>query len=181
MEFTAEGLAGTGFGGFVPFVALEESMPGLLTQGVYAVLRPPQEGVRLNKASSGFWHQGKDPAYSLANLQPRWELPTPVLYLGKAGGISGGTTLWGRLSLYRRYGAGEDVTHRGGRAIWQVEEAVTRLVVCWAPTPGFDPECVESGLLQLFKTEYGALPMANQRQGRKCPHDPPCSWPGAFV
>ena len=117
--------------------------------------------------------------YPLKRLQKKWDLQTPVLYIGKAGGIHGGTSLWERLHLYRRYGAGENATHRGGRAIWQVQDAVNQLLLCWADTPSLDPGCVEEQLLRFFEATYGMLPLANQAHGKKCQHRPLCSWPSA--
>lgn len=114
-------------------------------------------------------------------LQRRWDLRTPVLYIGKAGGIEGGTSLWERLQLYRRYGAGENATHRGGRAIWQVKDATNQLLVRWTATSRLDPECVEEQLLECFRNNFGMLPLANQRCGKKCKHRPLCRWAGAFA
>lgn len=161
MEFTVAGLQAAGFSGFVAFGALDVHDLELSSPGVYAVLRPEGSEV-LTETSTGFWYQGRNPAYRLAKLQKRWDLPTPVLYIGKAGDIEGeGTSLWQRLQLFRRYGAGENVSHRGGRAIWQIQDAVNQLRVCWTATPRLDPECVEDQLLELFKKEFRALPLAN--------------------
>lgn len=113
MEFTQSGLKAAGFGGFVSFGALDGHHAELSSPGVYAVLRPEGSDLLLTETSTGFWYQGRNPAYRLAKLQKRWDLPTPVLYIGKAGDIEGGgTTLWQRLQLFRRYGAGENVAHR---------------------------------------------------------------------
>lgn len=177
MEFTQGGLKAAGFGGFVSFGALDGHHAELSSPGVYAVLRPEGSDLLLTETSTGFWYQGRNPAYRLAKLQKRWDLPTPVLYIGKAGDIEGGgTTLWQRLQLFRRYGAGENVAHRGGRAIWQVQGAASQLSVCWMAAPGLDPECVEGQLLELFKNEFRALPLANQKGGKKCRHKPVCRW-----
>ena len=179
MEFTLVELRAAGFRGFVPFTALDAYRSDLCSSGVYCVLRPEASKVLLTETSTAFWYQGKNPAYPTMKLQRRWELPTPVLYFGKAGGIDGGTSLWERLDLYRRYGAGENVAHRGGRALWQVQDAGKQLLVGWATTPGLDPECVEEHLLELFENTFGTLPMANQRRGKKCKHHPQCRWTGS--
>ena len=135
LEFTQGGLKAAGFDGFVSFGALDAQHAELSSPGVYAVLRPEGSDLLLTETNTGFWYQGRNPAYRLAKLQKRWDLPTPVLYIGKAGDIEGGgTSLWQRLQLFRRYGAGENVAHRGGRAIWQVQGAGTRSL-CWGP-PG---------------------------------------------
>ena len=179
MEFTQGGMKAAGFDGFVSFGALNAHHAELSLPGVYAVLRPEGSNLLLSEANTGFWYQGRNPAYRLAKLQKRWDLPTPVLYIGKAGDIEGGgTSLWQRLQLFRRYGAGENVAHRGGRAIWQVQGAASQLRVCWMATPGLDPECVEEQLLELFNKEFRALPLANQKAGKKCKHKPRCLWVG---
>lgn len=179
MEFTFDGLRSLGFRGFVPFTSLDSCRAELSSAGVYAVLRPAGSEVLLSAASTGFWHKDRNPAYPLTRLQKKWDLQTPVLYIGKAGGIHGGTSLWERLHLYRRYGAGENATHRGGRAIWQVQDAANQLLLCWADTPSLDPGCVEEQLLRFFEATYGMLPSANQAHGKKCQHKPLCSWPSA--
>lgn len=181
MEFTLMDLRSAGFGGFVPFTALDAYSSELSSPGVYCVLRPEASEVLLTDTSTAFWHQRKNPAYPTMKLQRRWELPTPVLYIGKAGGIAGGTSLWERLHLYRRYGAGENAAHRGGRAIWQVQDAAYQLLVGWTTTSGLDPECVEEQLLELFENRFGLLPLANQRRGKKCKHQPQCRWAGAHA
>ncbi|WP_142059521.1 hypothetical protein [Pseudarthrobacter sp. B4EP4b] len=177
MEFTVEGLSSSGFRGFVPFTSLDEHRSELSSPGIYAVLRPDSK-MHFTISSTGFWHDDKDPAYPLAKLQRKWELSTPVLYIGKAGGLATGTSLWQRLDLFRRYGSGEDTSHRGGRAIWQVPGAANRLVVCWTDTPGVYPECTEEQLLRLFKGKFLMLPFANQKSGTKCQHQPACRWKG---
>lgn len=182
LEFTQGGLQAAGFDGFVSFGALDTHYDELSSPGVYAVLRPEASELMLTETNTGFWYQARNPAYRLSKLQKRWDLPTPVLYIGKAGDIEGGgTTLWQRLQLFRRYGAGENVAHRGGRAIWQVQGAASQLRVCWMTTPGLDPECVEDQLLELFKKEFRALPLANQKSGKKCKHKPVCRLGGAAV
>lgn len=178
MEFTLAGLRSAGFRGFVPFTDLGRYRSKLSSPGVYAVLRPESSTLLLSDISTGFWHRDRNPAYPLVKLVQRWELATPVLYFGKAGGIDGGITLWERLDLYRRYGAGENAAHRGGRAIWQVEDASNQLLVGWSTTPGHDPECVEERLLEHFNATFKLLPMANQRRGKKCEHQPKCRWNG---
>ncbi|SCC13911.1 hypothetical protein GA0061083_2874 [Pseudarthrobacter enclensis] len=178
MEFTLAELRAAGFRGFVPFSALERHRSELSSPGVYVVIRPEPSALVLRDSSTGFWYRGKNPAYPLTKLRHKWELPTPMLYIGKAGAINGGTTLWERLDLYRRYGAGENTTHRGGRAIWQIEDAANQLLVGWSKTPGLNPECVEERLLELFDVTFDMLPMANQRRGTKCKHQPRCDWNG---
>lgn len=178
MEFTEAALRAAGFRGFVPFSALgSHSDAEMEKPGVYAVLRPAGIPMALNNASTGFWYKDKNPAYPLARLQSRWELPTPVLYFGKAGYEYRGPSLRTRLGQYRDYGAGKNVGHRGGRAIWQLQGAAELLLVCWIATPGLHPECVERQLLRQFKSDFDLLPMANQQVGEQdCDNTPKCHW-----
>lgn len=175
-EFSHDGLRSAGFHGFIPFSSLDIGRTDLAVSGVYAVLRPEESSAHISETSTAFWHRGRNPAYPLSKLQRRWDLATSVLYIGKAGGMDGGTTLGERLDLYRRYGKGENATHRGGRGIWQVEDAANQLLICWTATPGLDPECVEDHLLTQFERQYHVLPLANQRRGKKCKHQPLCRW-----
>ena len=57
-----------------------------------------------------------------------------------------------------RFGCGEEVSHYGGRYIWQIKDS-DNLLVFWKKSD--NPERDESNMLRDFKTEYKELPFAN--------------------
>ena len=80
-----------------------------------------------------------------------------VLYIGKANGRGG---LRQRVRQYIKYGWGAAANHKGGRAVWQVENFPILLLdyeVCE------DCEQREHELLAAFKRENGVYPLANWR------------------
>jgi hypothetical protein len=86
-----------------------------------------------------------------------------VLYIGKAdAGARGQRGIRARLDEYLRFGMGEPIGHWGGRYLWQLANA-NDLIVCYKACP--NPVAEERRLLDLFVSEYGALPFANLRRG----------------
>ena len=80
-----------------------------------------------------------------------------VLYIGKANGRDG---LRQRVQQYIKYGWNTASNHKGGRAVWQVENFPILLLeyeVCE------DCEQREHELLAAFKRENGVYPLANWR------------------
>lgn len=97
-------------------------------------------------------------------LQDAWISKAVVLYFGKAQCKQG---IFERLNKYRRFGDGKSSGHRGGRAIWQLEDAQD-LKVCWVVTQDRDPQVEESRLIDAFKERHGGLrPFANRIDGKK--------------
>lgn len=178
LEFTEAGLRAANFNGFVSFTALKRHRDeDLKLPGVYVVLREWPTNAQLMEFEPMFKYKDGSPMRPLAELQSAWDLATPVLYIGKAGDLNRGVGLKKRLSQFRRYGGGTADNHAGGRAIWQVPNALEDLRICWIATPGLHPECVERQLLAQFKNDFGSLPMANQ-QGwdQNCKNTPHCWW-----
>jgi hypothetical protein len=109
--------------------------------------------------SSGGWFKGRDPTQEVALLQGKWVKTSPVIYIGKAGGLASGATLRSRLRQYLQFGSGKPCGHWGGRYTWQLKES-SELLICWKGMEG-DPRGEEKALLQDFMQMHGQLPFAN--------------------
>lgn len=165
MQFDAiDSLKAAGFEGFVTVATLWEKgckqIPS--TKGVYVIVRNLDNSHEIRDKSRGGWFKDKDPTISKAILETRWIDEAIVLYIGQAGGIKGDkvteATLQKRLETYMKFGRGVKAAHRGGKAIWQLENA-SDLLVCWRAELNEDPRHVETQLIQEFK----------QQHNRKCP------------
>ncbi len=160
MDWSRDALAKRGFTGFVLFAELSSAdVPTM--PGVYVVLRPTSAAPAFVEISPAGWFKSKDPSVPVDELQRAWVPGAGVVYLGKANDLRR------RLGEYRRHGAGRRVGHWGGRCIWQLADT-DLLLVAWQPTPGHDPEDVESRLIAEFATVYGQRPFANRKAGRRC-------------
>ena len=97
--------------------------------------------------------------YPVEKLERNWVDDTWIMYIGKTDG-----SLRDRLSDYVRFGMGEEVAHRGGRAIWQLPDS-DNLVIGWKVIEGpGNAAQKEKDLLEEFKIRHtGHLPFANWR------------------
>lgn len=129
-------------------------------KGVYCVLRTNDAPPEFLERGSGGFFKGKDPNVSLSELKDNWISGTPVVYIGKAGSLSGGANLRKRISQYLKFGQGKDIGHYGGRLIWQLKDAQD-LLFCWKPTPSIDPAVIETEMINTFRDVYGDRPFAN--------------------
>lgn len=139
-------------------------------KGIYLFLYLEKEYPTFLEVGSGppLYKKKRNPNVSIEKLKANWVTDTIVVYIGKGGGlnqkgIEGAETLRSRLRLYFSFGKGNDVTHWGGRLIWQLSNSKD-LVVCWKKTPNEEPATTESKLLEDFKSEYKKLPFANLRR-----------------
>lgn len=156
MKFqTIEEVKNSGFEGFVPIEHLRQDKSVIPSgAGVYIVVRATKTAPRFLSEGTGGYFKGKNPNVSIEELQANWVDDTCVLYIGKA------TSLRKRLKQYIDFGEGRSVGHRGGRYIWQLEDA-DQLLLCWKETPNEDPKSVESAWISSFKSFYGVRPFAN--------------------
>ena len=123
--------------------------------GVYWVLVP--EGMTISFTKEV--RNQHAPLYPVKMLLRKYEkcAEREVLYIGKAEGASG---LRQRLKQYMKYGQGEGNIHKGGRAIWQIENAGLLLL---AYEPCDHAESREKQLLREYKARNDTYPLANWR------------------
>lgn len=159
---TIDNLRRNGFLGFRSVETLWQD-PSLIPdiRGVYMVVRTGGSIPKFLTTGSGGHHKGEDPNVSIEKLRTKWVEDTCVLYIGKAGDEGRGATLRSRLRQYLRFGHGKPEGHKGGRYIWQIEDA-DNLLFCWRPLPSGNPSETETTLIEEFKRRYdGRLPFAN--------------------
>lgn len=159
-----ESIKANGFEGFKSISYLSENLSEIPNvMGVYMILRNSDLSPKfLTKGTGGFF-KNLDPNVAVNILENNWVTKTKVLYIGKAGAASSSPTLRSRLNQYFKFGRGGKVGHRGGRYIWQLEDAQD-LLVCWikiTPSDSIEPRDFEYNLIQNFKNVYNMHPFAN--------------------
>jgi hypothetical protein len=159
VSFTRNGLRKAGFRGFLPvrdLLARSAEIPA--APGVYVYLRESADPPVFLERSSAGWFKGLDPTIGLEELRARWIPGSPVVYVGESGNLRE------RLLLRARFAAGRAVGARGGRALWQLEDAQA-LVVAWRPArKGQSTKELERSLLDAFRLECNRPPFANLRE-----------------
>lgn len=157
---TAISLKNFGFKGFIKIQqAIDDKKLIPEEKGVYIIYKEESEPSFTTVGTGGFFN-GKDPNVSKEILVENWVEETPVLYIGKAGGLDSRATLQSRLNQYFNFGQGKKVGHWGGRFIWQIKNPY-QLKVCWLPTPNHNPREVEKALILFFILEFEKRPFAN--------------------
>lgn len=123
--------------------------------GVYRILRP--EGMPIRFTERAYNPSAK--LYSAEQLSRKYSacIDQEILYIGKADGKKG---LRQRLKQYMNYGWGHATNHKGGRAIWQIEDTGLLLL---AFEECKDARAREKQLLADYKTKNGSYPLANWR------------------
>lgn len=123
--------------------------------GIYRVIVPEELPVSfsaevLNSAA---------PAYPVDKLSKKYAqcIDKSIVYIGKANGRRG---LRQRILQYMNYGCNKTSNHKGGRAIWQIENYPLLLL---AYEPCEDCEQQEHQLLADYKQQNGTYPLANWR------------------
>lgn len=123
--------------------------------GVYWVLAPEGMPVVFGERQDDSGLQG----YPAVLLREKWAgcIDRGTLYIGKAAGRRG---LRQRLRQYMAFGQGQGKNHKGGRAIWQIENPGLLLLayeVC------AEPDTREHQLLREYRERNGSYPVANWR------------------
>ena len=126
--------------------------------GVYVLVREGVSAPRFMVSGSGGWYQGNDPNVLVAELLANWVDGARILYVGKTDG-----SLRTRIRTMIRFGEGRAVAHRGGRYVWQLEDAAD-LRVCWKEVGARKPRAVEREMIEAFRSSHGGRrPFANLR------------------
>jgi hypothetical protein len=128
--------------------------------GVYIVRAPDGFTPTFLETSRGGHFKKKDPTMPVGVLKRLWVEGTSIVYIGQAGGGKSAATLRERIRALLRFGAGEPVGHRGGRALWQVDGAET-LIVSWRALSDEDPRVIERAMIRDFSKRFGKRPFAN--------------------
>lgn len=121
--------------------------------GIYRVLRP--EGMTIRFTEHMYNRSAK--LYPAEKLSRKYMncADQEILYIGKADGRKG---LRQRIKQYIDYGWNHAANHKGGRAIWQIEDAGLLLL---AYEECEDAEAQEKQLLADYKAKNGSYPLAN--------------------
>lgn len=136
-------------------------------KGIYLVLylqnKPPE--FLIVGSGPALYKKKTNPNVSLEELKSNWVEDAIVINIGKAGGkndkgIETKETLRRRLRTYVRFGNGKDVTHYGGRYIWQLKNSGD-LIICWKQLPKGEPRAEEKKLIADFKLKFKKRPFAN--------------------
>jgi len=126
-------------------------------KGVYVVCMPLNFKVNITSNTSATKeHKRRSMLYEKSLLLKKWVPQSVILYFGKAGGQS--NRLRQRISQYVRYGYDEGNNHRGGRAIWQLDNSKNLLIGYVADINAGEKE---SWLIREFEKCYGKKPFAN--------------------
>lgn len=123
--------------------------------GVYWVLAPEGLPIQFEPTSPN----PAAPPYPVDVLTQKYAgcKDKQVLYIGKAGGKKG---LRQRLKQYMKYGWNKAVNHKGGRAIWQIQNAGMLLLTY---EPCSDCAAREHQLLHDYHAANDCYPLANWR------------------
>ena len=156
MKFqTIKDVEDSGFTGFISIENLQNGTSMIPTcSGVYMVIRAEEtEPQFLTKGTGGFFKK-QDPNVGIDVLRDNWVDNSCVLYIGQS------RYLRERIRQYIHFGQGKPIGHKGGRYIWQLNDA-KQLLICWKETPEGNHQETESLLIQEFRSIYGKRPFAN--------------------
>ncbi|WP_234242022.1 hypothetical protein [Porphyromonas gingivalis] len=149
-----------GFKGFESVKDLREDSSRIpKKKGVYLVLKPQDMDVDFLETGTG-GHTKGNPNVSRDKLKAK-RIEDMVLYVGRTG-----RTLYKRINELLRFGQGENIGHRGGRYLWQINHS-EELVICWKEMQDEDPEEIWKQLLWDFESKYSKLPFANLRRPKR--------------
>jgi|SRR5258708_6868194 len=161
-SFNQRTLKAAGYKGFRSVASLQASnaieIPS--SPGLYVVCRAGRRRPTFLATNPCGHFKKKDPTVPIAQLEQRWVSGAYVLYIGKAGSENGRATLRSRMRQLLKFAAGQPVGHRGGRLLWQVEDA-QEFVVAWKEISDDIPRRQEKAMIAAFHKKYGRRPFAN--------------------
>ena len=123
--------------------------------GIYQVIAPKELMISFSDKTTN----SAAPIYPAEKLSEKYArcIDKSIVYIGKANGRNG---LRQRIRQYMNYGCNIASNHKGGRAIWQIENYPLLLL---AYEPCEDCEQQEHQLLADYKQQNGTYPLANWR------------------
>lgn len=149
------------FDGFKTVSHLRENLHQIpKAPGVYLVFRNEDSSPSFLKFGSGGYFKDRNPNVSAEEMAKNWVEGAKLVYVGKAGSLSGSATLYSRIKQLLQFGEGKKIGHWGGRLLWQLADH-EELVIAWKEIPDNEPKDVESSLIQDFKDYFGQRPFAN--------------------
>ncbi|MGH7406717.1 MAG: ADP-ribosylglycohydrolase family protein, partial [Candidatus Methylomirabilales bacterium] len=158
-KFDIADLKRRGFQGFKAVRELEDNAKGVATRpGVYVVVRADDSPPRFLIRNSAGRFRG-DPTERVGVLRDKWVPNIHTLYIGCTK-----RTLRVRIGELVRFSRGQNVGHRGGRYLWQVEGNCD-FEVAWLEDE--NPRVKERELLAEFQRCLGRLPFANLPPGKQ--------------
>ncbi|MGZ2370407.1 hypothetical protein ACXR6G_11510 [Ancylomarina sp. YFZ004] len=156
-----KGLEEHGFRGFKTIEELWDNRSSIPKEkGVYLVIDPNYKNTEYIPTGVGGFFKGKNPNVSISELKCNFVPNSLVVYIGKAGSLTGKATLNSRLGQYLRFGQTKNVGHWGGRYIWQIKNH-SDLIFCWKTIPTEEPREIEKLLLEQYATSFNKRPFAN--------------------
>ena len=164
-KYSISSIEGLRDAGFVGFETIEQFRAGSIASvpnspGVYLVIRYDPIFPKFLDTGTGGHFKGNDPNVPVAKLREKWVNQAIIIYIGQSGSGSHGT-LSKRIRLLLQFGQGKPVGHKGGRIMWQLNDA-EQLQVCWCAMDAGDPQALKDEWIEAFKVLYGGrLPFAN--------------------
>lgn len=136
-------------------------------KGVYIVLRDQHFIPEFILEGTGGFFKRLNPNIDIKALSDNWISYSHILYIGKAGGVSSNGTLYKatldeRIAAYIKFGMGKNVSHWGGRYIWQIKNS-DKLFIAYKECNEHNPVEIESQMLRAYYEKYKRLPFANLR------------------
>ena len=151
----------TGFYGFLSIQYLHTHGFSSISNknGVYMVCIPQVFSKKILGSTTAIEaYKEQSLLYTVEELERKWVEESDILYIGKAGSKS--NHLQQRIRQFVRYAYSEGNNHRGGRALWQLENCHSLLI---GYKEVLDAREAERSLICEFQTKFGKRPFANFR------------------